>query len=111
MAHHLVVGLRSTPTLALRVPGRRASHTPPTAPGTSPYVRREVPQKGTGGITGARDDCRRHPVVSHLGPLRHLSWVHLRSVGRSRLGFWERFLPPPGAPGAVRVGAHVWREV
>jgi uncharacterized protein YukE len=27
------------------------------------------------------------------------------------VGFWERFLPPPGAPGAVRVGAHTWREV
>jgi uncharacterized protein YukE len=27
------------------------------------------------------------------------------------VGFWERFLPPPGAPGAVRVGAQVWRQV
>jgi hypothetical protein len=27
------------------------------------------------------------------------------------VGFWERFLPPPGAPEAVRVGAHTWREV
>ncbi|HYJ76808.1 MAG TPA: hypothetical protein VEV65_14470 [Kineosporiaceae bacterium] len=26
------------------------------------------------------------------------------------MGFWESFLPPPGAPGAVRAGAGTWRE-
>jgi hypothetical protein len=27
------------------------------------------------------------------------------------VGFWGRFLPPAGAPGAVRVGAQAWRQV
>jgi uncharacterized protein YukE len=32
------------------------------------------------------------------------------SRGEVSVGFWDRFLPPPGAPGAVRVGGQTWRE-